>query len=40
LRKMAEQNFDVVLIDFQMPEMDGVTLARQLRKRTKTPLRG
>ena len=38
LRKMAEQNFDVVLIDFQMPEMDGVTLARKIRQRTQTPL--
>jgi CheY-like chemotaxis protein len=38
LRKMAEQNFDVVLIDFQMPEMDGVTLAREISKRTQTPL--
>jgi CheY-like chemotaxis protein len=38
LRKMAEQNFDVVLIDFQMPEMDGVTLAREIRKRTQTSL--
>jgi len=35
---MAEQNFDVVLIDFQMPEMDGATLAREIRKRTQTPL--
>jgi signal transduction histidine kinase/CheY-like chemotaxis protein len=38
LRKMAEQAFDVVLIDFQMPEMDGVTLAQEIRKRTQTPL--
>jgi signal transduction histidine kinase/CheY-like chemotaxis protein len=38
LRKMTEQNFDVVLIDFQMPEMDGVTLAREIRERTQTPL--
>jgi signal transduction histidine kinase/DNA-binding response OmpR family regulator len=38
LRKMAERPFDVVLIDFQMPEMDGVTLAREIRKRTQTPL--
>jgi signal transduction histidine kinase/CheY-like chemotaxis protein len=38
LRKVAEQNFDVVLIDYQMPEMDGVTLAREIRKRTQTPL--
>jgi CheY-like chemotaxis protein len=38
LRKMAEQAFDAVLIDLQMPEMDGVTLAREIRKRTQTPL--
>jgi CheY-like chemotaxis protein len=38
LKKMAKHNFDVVLIDFQMPDMDGVTLARELRKRTPTPL--
>jgi signal transduction histidine kinase/CheY-like chemotaxis protein len=38
LKKMAEQDFDVVLIDFQMPEMDGVTLAREIRKRTPTAL--
>ncbi len=38
LRKMAEQNFDVALIDSQMPGMDGVTLAREIRNRTETPL--
>jgi CheY-like chemotaxis protein len=38
LKKMAEQSFDVVLIDFQMPEMDGVILAREICKRTQTPL--
>ncbi len=38
LKKIAEQSFDVVLIDFQMPEMDGVTLAREIRRRTPTPL--
>jgi len=38
LRKLAEQNFDVALIDFQMPEMDGVTLARAIRKLKQTPL--
>ena len=38
LKKIAEQNFDVILIDYQMPEMDGVTLAREIRKRSQTPL--
>jgi CheY-like chemotaxis protein len=38
LRKIEEQNFDFILIDFQMPEMDGVTLAREIVRRTQTPL--
>jgi signal transduction histidine kinase/DNA-binding response OmpR family regulator len=37
-RKMADQRFDVILIDFQMPEMDGVTLAREIHQRAQTPL--
>jgi signal transduction histidine kinase/CheY-like chemotaxis protein len=35
---LARQNFDVVLIDFQMPDMDGISLARQIRQRAQTPL--
>jgi signal transduction histidine kinase/DNA-binding response OmpR family regulator len=38
LRKMAEQTFHVAVIDFQMPEMDGVTLAREIRQRTPMPM--
>ena len=38
LQKTAEQNFDVVLLDFQMPEMDGLTLAREIRQYSQTPL--
>jgi signal transduction histidine kinase/DNA-binding response OmpR family regulator len=35
---LSDQDFDVVLIDFQMPDMDGVTLAREIRRRKPTPL--
>lgn len=38
LKKIAEQSFDVALLDYQMFEMDGVTLAKEVRKRTQTPL--
>ena len=38
LGKLAEQSFDVVLIDFQMPDMDGVVLAREIHRQTQTPL--
>jgi signal transduction histidine kinase/DNA-binding response OmpR family regulator len=38
LKKIAKQNFDVVLIDFQMPEMDGLSLARAIHRQTPTPL--
>jgi CheY-like chemotaxis protein len=38
LRKIAEQNFAVVLIDHEMPEMDGVTLGRQIGAHGKMPL--
>jgi signal transduction histidine kinase/DNA-binding response OmpR family regulator len=38
LRKMAEQNFDVVLMDLLIPETDGFTLAREIRRHSQTPL--
>src|SRR3972149_5064981 len=31
LRRVAAENFDVVLIDFSLPEMDGLALLRKLR---------
>jgi signal transduction histidine kinase/CheY-like chemotaxis protein/HPt (histidine-containing phosphotransfer) domain-containing protein len=38
LKQLAARNFDVVLIDFQMPEMDGVVLARTIHSLAKTQL--
>jgi signal transduction histidine kinase/CheY-like chemotaxis protein len=38
LAKLAEAKFDVVLLDLQMPGMDGVTLAREIRKSSEVPL--
>jgi signal transduction histidine kinase/DNA-binding response OmpR family regulator len=38
LQKMAEQDFDVILMDLLMPEMDGFTLAREIRRHSQTPL--
>ena len=36
--RMKDQSFDVVLIDFQMPDMDGVAVARAIRRQSDVPL--
>ena len=38
LAALGEHHFDVGLIDLQMPEMDGITLARKIRERSSIPL--
>ena len=38
LRLLAAQEFAVGLLDLQMPEMDGISLAREIRRRSAMPL--
>jgi signal transduction histidine kinase/CheY-like chemotaxis protein len=38
LRRINHENFDVVLVDMLMPGMDGVALAREVRKKSAAPM--
>ncbi len=38
LERMRNGTFDIVLLDHQMPDVDGVTLAREIRKLSAAPL--
>jgi CheY-like chemotaxis protein len=37
-KMVAKNTFNVILLDLQMPEMDGITLARKLRRKKAPPL--
>ena len=38
LEMIARRTFDIILIDFQLPGMNGVALAREIRKTSSVPL--
>jgi signal transduction histidine kinase/DNA-binding response OmpR family regulator len=38
LEKLREGHFEAVLVDLQMPEMDGLMLAREIRRTSQIPL--
>ena len=38
LEKLDAEPFAIVLVDLQMPDMDGITLAREIHRRSQVPL--
>ena len=38
LKLIARRKFDAILVDLLMPEMNGITLAREIRRKSQTPL--
>jgi len=38
LQHLAEEKFDAILVDLLMPEMDGITLAKEIRGMHQTPM--
>jgi signal transduction histidine kinase/DNA-binding response OmpR family regulator len=38
LERLTERTYDIVLLDYQMPDLDGVSLARQIRTISSVPL--
>ncbi|WP_028399391.1 response regulator transcription factor [Ectobacillus panaciterrae] len=38
LQKMKKQSFDLLILDMMMPEMDGIALCREIRKKSDIPV--
>ncbi len=38
IRKCSEQAFDIIIMDIMMPELDGFSACREIRKTCKTPI--
>lgn len=38
VRKCAEENFDIVIMDIMMPELDGFSAVREIRKKSDVPV--
>ncbi|MBS4026690.1 MAG: response regulator, partial [Clostridia bacterium] len=38
LTKLEKQKFDLIILDIMMPEMDGLTVCKEIRKKSDVPI--